>query len=353
MTPPSTPAPRLRNPFELLDHPECYLIDVHLRNHHDHWVLEPIINSLHLELMTILRTEVNYTGRLHFATTGSDGRWEKKGVETSPLEAIVLIDPVQKEVASTIEHHLLDASVNNKKIFGDVEVKFLAPELLPYFRNNAEKMESSWPTRMFDARSLDSRSGYVLAEAKALISQAIVDPVHGKNMQYRLRKNFIQYRSICQKKGKGRFGGRDLAHFDVEEGMMYFDREGMIQTGSVKFGPLRAIQLFLAYKFVKALRDQPMSADDMQHHLVSLPTDIRGKLSYLSSTQVQEETPEVFLPMEAKDIQRMAELYRYFLFHYYLSEYAYAEEGKTSVPIPNLQEFSEHLVEITSLLRLD
>lgn len=353
MTPPSTPAPRLRNPFELQDHPECYLIDVHLRNHHDHWVLEPIINSLHLELMTKLRREDNYSGRLHFATTGSDGRWEKKGVETSPLEAIVLMDPVQEKVASTIEKNLLDASINNKKIFGAVEVKFLAPELLPYFRNNAEKLESSWPTRMFDARSLDSRSSYVLTEAKTLMSQAIVDPIHGKNMHYRLRKNLIQYRSICQKNGKGRFAGRDLAHFDVEEGMMYFDRDGLIQTGSVKFGPLRAIQLFLAYKFVKALRETQLPAEDMAHHLVSLPTDIRGKLSYLSTTPVNPETTAVFLPMEAGDIQRMAELYRYFLFHYYLSEYAYAEEAKTAVQIPNLAEFSENLRDITTLLRLD
>jgi len=346
-------APRLRSPFELVTHPECYLIDVHLRNHYDHWVLEPVINKLHQDLSNVLRDETGYEGRLHFATTGSDGRWEKKGVETSPLEAIVFIDHVQKEIASTIEHLLLDQTHGGKKVFGDVEVKFLDPSLLPYFKNNKSKLESSWPTRIFDARSLDSRSGYVLNEAKGMLGQTIAHQEEGKEMLYRLRKNLIQYRSICQKNGKGRFGGRDLAHFDTEEGLMFFDREGVIQTGSVKFGPLRAVQLFLAYKFVRALREKELTEAIMKRHLTSFPTDIRGKIEYLTTTRILPSHADVFLPLEEEKVHSLASLYRYFLFHYYLSEYAYAEEQRTEVAIPNRAEFRENLQSITQLLRLD
>jgi len=285
---------------------------------------------------------------IELITTGSDGRFEKG--PTSPVDVIVLLsrkvrDGVAKQMeteleatlAKSVEVTYLDAELEQRldptPIFSNVEVKNLADGPLMYFERNKARW-ALWPSRLIDAAPLIRDGDCLLDAARTQLYQEITENSRLiLEVEKERRRNFAVTTRGTQedptKVGTNRMKGNRIVQFSLEDGMAFYDPSGH-QT-SFKHGPLRLVQAGLQ---IEAFQTMDSTV------ICNLPSPTIDKIFFLHDLGV--------IQANYTEMLEFAQLYRYFLWQYHRSEYAYRMEGATSVSFDPIQ-VRENLLAITRL----
>lgn len=285
------------------------------------------------------------------ATTGSDGRGEKKGDMTSPVEGVVLVELVPKYIREKLaKKYLLCGGRKGSR----VEVKEMLQDTIAYLNNEIFPASHSgegriprniaWPTRIMDLYPLSEDSESLILQSKLTLGNALIarpnygeGNFEGTRIRSDVNAKFMEYLRVMKRDGKAVFRGTEMEHYNAERGELYFNRKNdSIHVSSVKYGPLRSVQLFIALKIIDLIREKndPTIMESVAHKIID-------KLDILESCRV-------LTPQQAKDIY---DLYQYFLWCYCISEYTYSYKKQTTAYIPDKQLFKENAENLINLLK--
>jgi len=129
---------------------------------------------------------------------------------------------------------------------------------------------------------------------------------------------------------------------DVDTGELFYDPTADARRGSVKFGPLRTMQMFLAYQILKFIQAHGGTGSFPQN----IPTNTVDKIAAMLDAGTLKLSP--------RDAQELTDLYKYFLWCFYLSEYRYSQNGEEkTIAVPNVQLFRENLANVLKLVTLE
>lgn len=134
--------------------------------------------------------------------------------------------------------------------------------------------------------------------------------------------------------------GRVLQHFDRETGQLFLERRHTTElsdVASVKYGPLRLVQIYIVREACKYIASTSAEADGM---FVQLPTATVDKLSYLLDE----------MKLNGARVRELQNLYSYFLWMYNLSQYK-ARQGDRSIVVDKVQ-LNENMNDLLRLLNL-
>lgn len=191
---------------------------------------------------------------------------------------------------------------------------------MSYFNNNPDRV---FPTRTMDMRFLYGNPA-LLEKAYGLLCQEINGALgarireHVKSARYNAK--------LAMRKGTQRFRKQDIAHFDLDEGIAFYDESPDSLGGmslSFKVGPLRFVQ----YSFADwALKFACLSGDG--NPFKKLPSN----------------TVDRFLMLEAEGLTRLShgqfrdivDAYKYFLWLYHSSQFNF-KNGSTSTQFDKSQ----------------
>lgn len=276
----------------------------------------------------------------HIVTTGSDGREEKKGDQTSPIEAIVLLDRVPTNNVEDIEAIRKRCMENllATMFFPSVEVKILDRDDVAAYQDGANK--PLWPSRIIDAVSLSVVNVSLLTDSKIKLHGEILSDVGKGKIVKRVRDRFSEYRVVCQRGGLKSFHGKDTRHFDVEKGEMYFDSQYGVKVWSVKYGPLRAVQMFLVDRLIRFMRANPTDPT----LLLNVPANTEDKIRAMVAMGA--------LALSESAVNDLIRIYKYFLWCFYISEHDFTSQGSTVAAIPDPQTFRKNLEDLVKLLKI-
>jgi len=267
------------------------------------------------------------------SATGSDVRREK-GSAMSPVEFLVVtderIDPraIQEalgHVLSQVTHH----STGRPKV---IEIK--KPDKPLYTFNGREDVVQ--PGRVADMRS-DAPPLYGslkdvtsakkrLGEELRTANRSVIDRI--ANLPKDARK--------VVDSGKNRIHGEDAVHFDIENGVVFYN-PGANQF-SFKIGPLRFVQNTLLYEAVRHIRQE-----QKPDFLSTLPSGIVHRLEQLSEDKMVNRKRE--------DVDQIAEHYMFFLKLYHKSEEQFLRLGERAYQLSE-SEKQEVAKRLTALLEL-
>ncbi len=276
--------------------------------------------------------------KIHIATTGSDARKEKKGDRTSPIDGIVLVQRGHgvPAISNEVRVRCLEA-IKALDIFGGIEIKDLDRDRVAYCQDYAPP--SPWPTIIVDLFPLGFRNKELVNLSKDLLCQEIVGS-GGKSIVEDVKKRFKEYRNIVVT-GNNNFKGNVVQHFNRDSGELFYDPSSAVKQGSVKFGPLRTVQMFLAHRILLFMRKHAGDKGFIQQ----IPGNVEEKIAVL-----MDEGALNLNPVEAAEL---AHLYQFFLWLFYLSEYCYSRNGQEKVAIvPDVQLFRENLDNLLKLVNL-
>ena len=276
--------------------------------------------------------------RVHIATTGSDGRLEKKGDKTSPLEALVLVEKLGTIDGITTEvRQRCTETLEEFGFFGQLEIKDLSRDKVSYCQSYTPPQ--AWPTIMVDAVALCEKNTDLLRQGREMLAQEVGQGKSGVKIISATQNRLSEYRKITGT-GKGSFKGNSVKHFDPETGTLFYDQTQEIKVGSVKYGPLRSVQMFLAFRLLQFLR-----AHSHEPQLVhEFPTNTKEKIQSLLDHNA--------LKLTAQNAKEMDQLYSYFLWCFYLSEHSYSSKQETVVTVPDPQLFRENIQSMMHLLQM-
>lgn len=289
-------------------------------------------------LEEVAQGEDRISTRVHIATTGSDGREEKKGNMTSPMEAVVLVEHMGKIGKTTRQVRKNCRSViEDFGFFGAMDVKDLDGDKMSLCYDYDPP--TLWPTVLIDAIPLCEKNSDLLERAKERIHTEVCAGKEGRRVIESVQDKLREYKKITAE-GKAKFRGSPIEHFDPKEGVLHYDQRNQVKISSVKYGPLRSVQMFLAYRLLQFLRAHP-SDPKIVHEF---PANTRDKISALLDHNALKLSPN-----QAKE---MGDLYTYFLWCFYLSESAYSTQKKTLVEVPDAQLFRENIENVLKLLQM-
>lgn len=320
--------------------PRRYVTAVYTRNEHLLDEVGNVVDRLRVgsTLQYILRGESPDEPRVHIATTGSDGRKEKKGDYTSPIEGIILVQRGSGVSALSVDVRMrCIEAVKALDIFGGIEVKDLDYDRVAYCQDYDPP--TPWPTLVIDLFPLGFSNKELVGLSKELLFHEVVDP-KGKSIVEEVKKRFKEYRNIAMT-GKNRFKGNQVEHFNRDSGELFYDPAGDVKQGSVKYGPLRTVQMFLAYRILKFMRNNACDSAFIQN----IPGNTEEKIAALLDDGA--------LNLSSNQAVELAQLYQYFLWCFYLSEYCYSKNGgEKAVVVPDVKLFQENLDNLLKLVDL-
>lgn len=294
------------------------------------------------ELRAVIAPHAVGDHQVQIVTTGSDARQEKKGDSTSPLEVVALWDSIpeveglRREIIAEVELLLEGTGV-----FGNTEVKDLSRNHIAYFREETRELSSSliWPSRIIEAEALTDTPSGLLEVARTMLYTEMMTPA-GKTILDAVKHRMRDYRGICKNEGRARVKGRDIRHFDPHEGMLYYSRDDVYVNGSVKYGPMRATQMYLIKKLLEYVRNGKATMSE----LLTIPGNTVRKIDVLSDMKV--------LPLSPSARADLIQIYMYFLWCYCLSEHTYSVLGQKEAAVPDPKMFQEHLADVLKILEL-
>ena len=290
-------------------------------------------------LQEIIQTGIgeNVDVRVGIVTTGSDGRKEKKGDHTSPLEVVVLVKRslAIERISDELRVQCLSI-INDLGIFGGlIEIKDLDLDKVAYCQDYFPP--SPWPTIVIDFFPLGNANGELVNLSRELLFKEVVSS-GGKLIVESVKKRLKEYRQVTRT-GQNSFKGNAVKHFDRESGELFYDQSSAVKQGSVKYGPLRTIQMFLANKILQFMIEHSSDADFIQ----KIPGQTEAKIATLLDSGA--------LNLNDVEAKELTQLYKYFLWCFYLSEYSYSQNGKEKVVVvPDVQLFRENIDNLLKLI---
>lgn len=232
-----------------------------------------------------------------FMMVGSDARLER-GIG-SPIELILLKKEKPKEnVFKEIKRQYFE--INEIKTIDDTVFQFV----------NNKKL---FPTRAIDSRYCGGDYSFYPRYKEKMLYEL---KENWKTLKEDLKNKIRNYKKIMLT-GKNKFKGKEIIHYDLEEGVTYCNKENF--ELSFKIGPLRYIQTKIAYETLKYFKEKPSLLE-----AIKIPRNIIHRIEY-------------FKPISKKnnfELDEVEDDYKYFLNLYHLCEISY---------IKNKRNFSENL----------
>lgn len=293
--------------------------------------------------------------RIEVLTTGSDGRGEKG--PRSPIDIIVLLSRHIGESAReavgqilgdsikllSIEDQVLREQILAHPDFEGVEVKNLKNGPLYRFHGR-DGDHAIWPNRLIDTTPLIKKGPSLLSEAKGELWAEYKED--GRKILEIERSRRRRYAVTCRGKegdrsiiGTNRKGGKELRHFDLDEGIATYDPDN--ELGSFKHGPLRLVQVALSCSIGHAIYVESANERLIQ----DCPGNTVNKMHFLREQGV--------IKASFRDVSEYADLYKYFLWLYHQSEFVFRTSGVTQHAFDSrqAQENLASLVQLEESLR--
>jgi len=192
------------------------------------------------------------------ATTGSDSRFEKAGLD-SPLE-LIIISPTRESLPEETKNKVLSL-LTNPLIFPDIEYVFLDTDRVGMFGN-----KKVIPTRALDAYFLAGNRDTFQAYKKQLFSE-----IQEKTIKLALfRKEFIRPALKAIEKTMSNSGG----YIELQSGTVQYAQKG---GRGIKHDLLRTVQYPLALALCYAVQQNKCSSEQF----LSFPQTIQRRISWL------------------------------------------------------------------------
>ncbi len=161
---------------------------------------------LHLRISSLLTGILGQTPGIAFATTGSDGRYEKG--PGSKVELLVIkrkngIDVVEKA-------QKLVTSPPFSQLFDPTEVKELETDTFSYYRNDPTRV---YPTRIFDMKFLHGDTK-CLAEAYEKVIEEIKAPI-GRRIKEHMSAHKRRAK-VLMETGEQSIHAQNVQHYNLE-----------------------------------------------------------------------------------------------------------------------------------------
>lgn len=244
-----------------------------------------------------------------FMMVGSDARLEK-GIGSS-IELILLKKEKPKE----------NGFKEIKKQYFEInEIKTIDDNVFQFVNN-----KKFFPTRAIDSRYCGGDYNLYSIYKEKMLYEIKED---WKNLKEDLRNKIRNYKKIMLT-GKNKFKGKEIIHYDLEEGTTYCNKESF--ELSFKIGPLRYIQTKIAYETLRYFKEKPNLLE-----AIKIPRNIIHRIEY-------------FKPMSKKNNFELDELeddYKYFLNIYHLCEISYIKNKRNSQENPaSKQDFKQNHIE--------
>ena len=246
---------------------------------------------------------------------GSDARLEKGPV--SPIEIILFIDNYKKcsELVKSLKEYVRVRE--GISLFEDgIELKNINTNEMYKCKMRTGRntgLEILSPSRIFDASYMyGSLLTYEKAKLK-FVSELLFEK--GKSI-FRRTKNKVKTHSKVTLTGIQRYRGQEIMHYDLNEGIVFYDSENNIW--SFKQGPLRTIQYALTRDFVRKIREKKNFRE-----ILDLPKNTISRLNSLKENGNLELSD-----MQLRDLK---DSYKYFLWKYHISQLNYRNRNKNFV----------------------
>lgn len=242
------------------------------------------------------------------STTGSDGRLEKG--PQSKIELVVFEDKEQQKGPEAELAKLREWLGDS--LFTEVEFKTIGRLFLSGYKGDINR---PYPTRVLDSRLLYGNYGQNHAALMQIATELNLD--EGRVIIDKFGDYLRRAKKIA-KEGKGRFKGSEITHFDLEEGVAFYDNEsstGALRS-SFKQGPLRLVQFGLTQDIMKKIRNKDFDLDLMDH----LPQNTVDRILFF-------ETEGKVKPAHQK-IESLVDNYKFFLWQYHLAQENWRTEEK-------------------------
>lgn len=271
---------------------------------------EDFVRLIDQELLSVIPE-----GKVFFAEFGSGGR-----LECGPHSDMDLLIVAQDYELMTLSEHIKGRF---DKILMEVDFKCIPVDELVAYKGDVHNPR---PSRSYDA---DVILGDCEGRLKSAFNEQLIREVKngGKGISRKLKSRVGQFRGICIKGGDQLFNGQVVKHFDLDEGILYYDPNEYI--GSVKYGPLRMVQMRIAYDITRLIRRY----DDPSGFMRELPSNTSQKLAYLEEENVGR--------LEVSELKELIYYYNYFLWLYHKSQYTYLNYHEKKIEVVNPIEVKE------------
>lgn len=274
-------------------------------SYHDH--LRQYNHALQRQVTEALNDSLgeNYDANFVLATTGSDGRLEKG--PQSKIEIVVIGRGDYREKAKPALD-LIQNGLDGGLFHPDLEFKTLDELFIAGYNGDIGK---AYPTRVSDARFLYGNCGVLVGAYRQLFSELSMKE-EGKSILDSMVYGRRRARQISET-GKGLFKKQEITHFDLDEGVAFYDCEHVNSThrGSFKFGPLRLVQYGLAVDLIRHIRDKNFDLDLLEH----MPTNTVDRLNFFET--------EGRSGLSQEEIEDLSDCYKFFLHQYHLAQEAW------------------------------
>tara|TARA_Y100000310_G_scaffold329554_1_gene399648 strand:+ start:11416 stop:12390 length:975 start_codon:yes stop_codon:yes gene_type:complete len=282
-------------------------------SHYDHVAQfnRGIMGQISTDLNRVFR---DFEGDVAVSTTGSDGRLEKGPF--SPMEMRVYGERVyldeslrflRRYVSEEGKIHIFDDFIEPKDLSGS-KMNYLEMSI------GGRDVLIASPNRFFDSETLFETDGvYKKAYGN------IVEELNGSNGSSIFKKVKEKARE-CKRvttSGIQSYSGGALNHYDLEQGMAFYDPEKKIW--SFKQGPLRLVQFSLVKDSIKKLRESNRDNE----FIFGLP---RNTIDKISRIEVEGRTP-----LSIGGIDDLSDSYKFFLHQYHRSQFNFAENGSKTL----------------------
>lgn len=273
-----------------------------------------------------------------FGTPGSDGRQEAGSVASKYEGIIVTPEDVDLEkLEQTIRDIVEEAAPGRITHF---EAKGPRSTLMHY-RGDPKRAQPSRIAELRQFLGLGKNHQDIIENAKLRLGQELIDmPAREFDRQIVGLKRSA---SKTTAEGKNTIAGVDAVHFDLENGVVFFNPEAY--QLSFKVGPLRLVQSTLLVETVKHMR-----REKKPDFIRSLHSGIVNRLDQLADDNM--------LNLGRRFVTELQEHYAFFLRLYHRSEIAYTTNNQTSRQLEpeEVTEIAKRLAslqELTSALKIE
>ena len=305
-------------------------------SYHDH--LRQYNHALQRQVSEALRDHLgdNYDANFVMATTGSDGRLEKG--PQSKIEIVVIGKGDYKEKSGDALN-FIENGIEGSLFHPDLEFKTLGQLYIAGYNGDIEK---AYPTRVSDARFLYGNCGVLVESYRQLYSEIVMRDV-GRRILDSMVSGRRRARQICES-GKGSFKKQEICHFDLENGVAFYDSEhiDLPHRGSFKFGPLRLVQYGLAVELIRKLRDKDFDLDLLEN----MPTNTVDRFNFFET--------EGRTGLTQNELSDLTDSYKFFLHQYHIAQenFRVDRQNTTSFDINDVRSRLGDIVEIANSGRM-
>jgi len=263
-----------------------------------------------------------------FATTGSDGRYEKG--PGSEMELVVLLKQETdiKEILDALLKIIKEKT--EKDVFDDIEIRNLDKDILSFYNGDKKRI---FPSRTTDLAYLCGNNSFIGEAKLKLISE--FSGAEGKIINEEIKNKKREYRSIMRD-GKQSFKGSNFVHYDFEKAEVNFNPENGLW--SFKYGPLRAVQFSIIKDLVYSVKNKKDT-----NFINSMPNNTEERIYFFEA--------ERMLNLSQTETSDLVNSYKFFLWFYHLSQWEHRNNEKTRIDAsPFKNEIKERIESLDKIL---